>query len=249
MTLGLPQSSEHNSTKEQNKRLVLPQVPAIHNLQIELDIAFRDCYNMADAFRSARLIYRAIEKNDDDLDFIHSLRLESASRATNENRLFKPINRAQSEETATRKRDEAVIGVIICLPISTVGTGADYAEISPQRTIPIGLMDLHPVKKGFEHHRTSDIGIQIAEKYQRKGYGSEALKWILGWAFQHGTFHRVGLKCFSYNPGARRLYERLGFKVDGVDRESVWYDGAWYDEVTLSMLEDEWREKRAAGEM
>jgi RimJ/RimL family protein N-acetyltransferase len=55
--------------------------------------------------------------------------------------------------------------------------------------------------------------------------------------------HRVGISCFSYNPGAKRLYERLGFVYEGAKRESLWYDGGWHDKFTLSMLEDEWRER------
>jgi RimJ/RimL family protein N-acetyltransferase len=108
---------------------------------------------------------------------------------------------------------------------------------------PIGRISLKTGKRGEEHHRAADIGIQIAAEYQRKGYGSEAIKWILEWAFKYGGLHRVGIQCCSYNPGARRLYERLGFVFEGANREAFWYNGGWHDWFTLSTLEDEWREK------
>jgi hypothetical protein len=36
---------------------------------------------MADAFRSQRLVYRAIEDNDEDIEFLHSLCQDYADKA------------------------------------------------------------------------------------------------------------------------------------------------------------------------
>jgi hypothetical protein len=106
---------------------------------------------------------------------------------------------------------------------------------------PIGLIDLHPeAKKDMQHHRNAEVGIQIKEEYQWKGYGTEAIEWILMWAFKYGALHRVAMTSFSYSPGARRLYERLGFVYEGSQREALWFDGGWHDLVFQSMLADEW---------
>lgn len=35
----------------------------------------------------------------------------------------------------------------------------------------------------------------------------------------------------------------MGFKDEGVKRESLWFDGKWWDQVDLGMLEDEYRER------
>ena len=59
------------------------------------------------------------------------------------------------------------------------------------------------------------MGIQICREEQGKGYGSEAIKWVLEWGFLAAGLHRVTIGCFSFNEGARRLYERLGFVVEG----------------------------------
>lgn len=69
------------------------------------------------------------------------------------------------------------------------------------------------------HHRFTEIGIDIAKPYQGKGYGSEAIEWILEWAFMAAGLHRVAIRCFAYNDGARRLCIRLGFKEESVVRE------------------------------
>lgn len=188
---------------------------------------------MADVFKSARLVYRAIEDDDEDTAFIHSLRLEAGSRATNECAMFKPVSKASSAKAAAIIRRETCLGVLICLP---AGDGA---------VKPIGRIDLHPEPdKEMKHHRNAEVGIQIKEEYQRKGYGTEAIEWILEWAFKYGGLHRVGMSSYSWSPGARRLYERIGFVYEGSLREAMWFNGRWYDVVFQSMLEDEWRKRQ-----
>lgn len=45
-----------------------------------------------------------------------------------------------------------------------------------------------------------------------------------------------------YNEGAVRLYEKLGFKREGVEREAIFSNGKFWDIIELGMLEREWRE-------
>ena len=81
-----------------------------------------------------------------------------------------------------------------------------------------------------------------------QGYGSEAIKWVLGWGFRIAGLHRIGVECFSYNAGARELYEgKLGFEFEGREREVLWHNGGWHDLLSFSMLESEWKKTVAVG--
>jgi RimJ/RimL family protein N-acetyltransferase len=195
---------------------------------------------MADAFRSQRLVYRAIEDNEEDIEFLHSLNLESEGRIKNSAVLFKPVNKKYTIEQANRLR-EMFLSVIICLPISSENRERKGSDAAAETLKPIGRACLWKVEEKDRHHLNTNIGIHLASDYQRKGYGSETIKWILNWAFQMAGLHRVGITCFSYNPGARRLYERLGFVYEGSERESLWYDGEWHNNLFLGMLMSEWR--------
>jgi len=192
---------------------------------------------MAEAFQSARLVYRAIEDNEEDIGLLNSLNQESEGRTNNSHAIFKPVNKKFSQQQA-KNFEESFLCVLICLPISVQN---DHSGSSPQYLEPIGRVGLWKIEENFRHHRSANIGIHILAAYQRKGYGSEAINWTLNWAFQMAGMHRVGIASVSYNPGALRLYERLGFAPEGRIRESIWYDGAWYDYVMLGMLENEWR--------
>ena len=72
------------------------------------------------------------------------------------------------------------------------------------------------------------------------GYGTEATQLMLGHAFDTLGLHRIGLSVFEFNQRAIRTYISCGFVMEGRARESIWRDGRWWDELTMSMLSAEW---------
>ena len=107
--------------------------------------------------------------------------------------------------------------------------------------IPVGTMTLEHQFEKLAFHRNADLGIDIAPRYQRRGFGREALEWMLEWAFTHAGLHRVGIRVLGWNEGAKRLYESVGFVVESREREKFWHKGRWWDDFGLGMLEGEWR--------
>jgi RimJ/RimL family protein N-acetyltransferase len=84
--------------------------------------------------------------------------------------------------------------------------------------------------------------ITIGEKDQwGHGYGTEATELMLRHAFQGLGLHRVSLAVFSFNERAIRSYRKVGFTVEGRAREAIFRDGRFWDEITMSILEPEWR--------
>ena len=77
-----------------------------------------------------------------------------------------------------------------------------------------------------------------------KGYGTDATKLMLEHAFTRLGLHRVALSVFSFNERAIRAYRKAGFVVEGRAREAIWRDGRYWDELTMSVLESEWKATR-----
>ncbi len=73
------------------------------------------------------------------------------------------------------------------------------------------------------------------------GYGTEATALMLDHAFNTLGIHRVGLSVFAFNERAIRSYRKVGFVAEGQAREAIWRDGAFHDEIQMSILEHEWR--------
>ena len=102
----------------------------------------------------------------------------------------------------------------------------------------IGFVVLFSIKWASQ---TSSMAIGIGENsYRGKGYGADALRLILNYAFAELNLYRVSLTVMSYNADAIRAYERVGFVKEGVQRGMVKREGQRYDMVLYGILREEW---------
>jgi len=72
-----------------------------------------------------------------------------------------------------------------------------------------------------------------------KGYGSEAIRLLLQYAFDELSLHRIGVRVLAYNQRAIRAYEKCGFIVEGREREAAFVDGLWHDDVMMGIINRE----------
>ncbi|ROV89434.1 hypothetical protein VMCG_10209 [Cytospora schulzeri] len=195
-------------------------------------------------FTSKRLIFRAIEETPEELAFIHPISLDSEGFANSNTGSLVPQSKEDTKKWMAHLQS-CLIAAVICLPPQSSSTpaSADEKRQEPQ-PVPIGLISLTGSSLKTAHHRNANISIDILPGYQRKGYGSEAIKWVLDWGFRLHGLHRIGIESFSHNKGAGRLYEKLGFIPEQQKREAMWYNGGWSDQLGFAMLENEWRDRR-----
>lgn len=202
---------------------------------------------MADIFRSSRLIYRAVE-SDTDLSLFIKMHKDPEMFQNSTARIPVPQN-TEGARRFMKHVEESYLGVVIALPTATATTADNLLQQSETKdlassTTPIGVLFLTGSPTHLAHHRNTDLGIDILPEFQGKGYGSEAIRWALDWAFDTAGMHRMTIRTFEYNEGARRLYPRLGFTPEGATREAVWHAGRFWDKFQWGMLDREWRELR-----
>ncbi len=93
-------------------------------------------------------------------------------------------------------------------------------------------------------HGDTFVGIGIGDReYWDKGYGTDAMRVILRYAFTELNLHRVSLDVFEYNPRAVRSYEKVGFVVEGQVRGALHRDGRRWDEIFMGILREEWERR------
>lgn len=63
-----------------------------------------------------------------------------------------------------------------------------------------------------------EIGISIEEPMRGKGYGTEAVRLLIGWLFSDAGATRVHMPTVPGNVAMRTVAERLGFEADGTIR-------------------------------
>ena len=87
---------------------------------------------------------------------------------------------------------------------------------------------------------TCELGIMIGDKDSwGKGIGSEVCRLVLNYAFEQLNQRKVSLTVYDNNPGAVRLYEKIGFQVEGRLRKHIYADGAYHDKLWMGIFKDE----------
>ncbi|PJI93214.1 GNAT family N-acetyltransferase [Luteimicrobium subarcticum] len=95
--------------------------------------------------------------------------------------------------------------------------------------------------------RSANLRLALLPNYRGRGYGRDAIFQVMRFVFD-GTpevegprLHRLGLDVLGFNPRARMLYESLGFREEGRQRDAVRDGDGWSDVVIMGILEDEFR--------
>lgn len=164
-------------------------------------------------------------------------------------RLAAPIE-ADQAKFAAWTQDDSYLRLLDDDPIKPLSKAsfANFAEASGDdnfyfhlRTlsddIVIGFVVLFNIKWS---NQSAVMAIGIGDKaYRGKGYGQDALKLLLNYAFNELNLHRVGLTVMSYNTDAIKAYERVGFVLEGTQRQAIQRQGKRYDLLTFGILRDE----------
>ena len=100
----------------------------------------------------------------------------------------------------------------------------------------VGLFDLDLVNGG------AGLGIMVGDPGDRgRGHGTDMLEALVGFGFASLRLERIWLDVYDFNPGARRVYERVGFQHEGVLRHARFREGRFVDVHRMAILSDEWR--------
>lgn len=92
---------------------------------------------------------------------------------------------------------------------------------------------------------TMFVGIGEASA-RGKGYGTEASRLICEYGFFFRNLHSIKVEVHSYNDAARRVYERLGFKLVGHLRGANLLNNQRYDEIIMDLLRSECQPRHLA---
>ncbi|MFB3786174.1 MAG: UDP-4-amino-4,6-dideoxy-N-acetyl-beta-L-altrosamine N-acetyltransferase [bacterium] len=135
------------------------------------------------------------------------------------------------------------------LPLSQAGQRRWYEQYSDQASTLVFIIENeagHPIGytllKNLDHkNRQAEIGLHLDPAFQGQGYGTNAFRALIRFGFEELNLHRLALQVFDFNERAIRMYEKLGFRVEGRLREAFFTQGKYCDILLMSLLEGEWR--------
>lgn len=100
----------------------------------------------------------------------------------------------------------------------------------------IGSVGLYKLKP--EHH-CAEAGYQLAHAHWGKGLMQEALNAVVHYAFSELRAHRVEAMTDPRNERSRVLLERCGFSLEGILRESFYWNGVFHGSAVYARLAPE----------
>ena len=89
-------------------------------------------------------------------------------------------------------------------------------------------------------HNNCEIGLDILPKYRGQGYGYKSYMMVLEFLFLHYNMNMVYLKVADFNPDAKKLYLKVGFKETGRLPQFYYRYGKYWDYIIMSMTKKEY---------
>ncbi len=141
--------------------------------------------------------------------------------------------------------------VYMAAPVSDT-TVEDYCQrmMASERDLFLALHDaateqfIGTLKAGTIdfHHGTADIGIMIGEKARwGRGFAADAIGALAQHLFTVLGLLRLTAGAMAINPAMIAVFEKLGFKREGVLRAQDRYDDGLCDHILLGCFQDELR--------
>jgi ribosomal protein S18 acetylase RimI-like enzyme len=112
------------------------------------------------------------------------------------------------------------------------GDGVQFVAVNMGKVV--GWCDIIPNKReGFQHN--GSLGMGVLKAYRRKGIGEQLASAAIKSARKMGL-ERVELEVFASNIPAVKLYEKLGFEVEGVKKSARKIDGKVDDLIQMVLF-------------
>ncbi|HXO72380.1 MAG TPA: GNAT family N-acetyltransferase [Bradyrhizobium sp.] len=98
----------------------------------------------------------------------------------------------------------------------------------------VGWCDVTPIDRPSLTHR-GVLGMGLLPQFRGRGIGAKLIQSTLAAARAFGL-HRVELSVREHNTGAIELYRKIGFTLEGTQRDAILVDGVYEDLVCMAVV-------------
>ena len=171
-------------------------------------------------------MYELIQPSDDDIKLLYSWKIEEKNHES-----------------------------FSCRPVNPVGTFEDYYNKTIKRLDDINQIFMVFVNrktnevlgeiKGFDYNprnHSIEFGYYLPTQNRKKGYGETMIRLFVDKTFDDVRYdlNKLYATTSGNNEASKGVLEKIGFKIDGKNREHYWINGRRYDQFIYSILKKEW---------
>ena len=88
------------------------------------------------------------------------------------------------------------------------------------------------------------IGIQINSMYRKMGYAAATYRMLGNYMFNERRMHKWNSAYLENNEASKALHKKLGFIIEGVQKDMVFHEGRYWDLVLAGITETIFKEKK-----
>ncbi len=165
-------------------------------------------------------------------------------------RAIEPEDNAMLLEMLNDPRTENVLGGA-SYPVSAAGQRKWFESLSGSDSVLRCIIaDRENVGEGLgtvilsdidRKNGTAEIHIKLAPESRGKGYGTDAVRAMVGYAFAEQRLNCVYAQVLSHNAASAQMFRKCGFVHEGVLRQRVYKNGGYADVLSFSVLCGEWK--------
>ena len=90
----------------------------------------------------------------------------------------------------------------------------------------------------YAHSESARLGYSVDAGHWRQGYGKEAVRGVLTYAFTTLGLHRIEAHILEENIASIKLIEALGFTSEGIARHYAKRNGVWEDHIRYALINE-----------
>jgi len=163
--------------------------------------------------------FRVVEKTDlEEIRFEHNQ--ESTLLNLGDPSLVNEIQQINWWDSISKNKNNTVFGIVQLRTKKLIGVWR--------------LQNLDPI------NRTTEVGLDIFEKYQGKGFGKLGYQMIFKYLFENYNIHTIFLRVGAFNTKAISLYKKVGFKETGRITESIFRHGKFWDNIIMCIISNDY---------
>jgi ribosomal-protein-alanine N-acetyltransferase len=118
--------------------------------------------------------------------------------------------------------------------------GFSFVMLDQDEDKLIGRVNLSNVSRGVFQNAT--IGYSIDAACSGKGWMTEAVRWVVRFAFSSLLLHRVQAGVMPHNVPSIRILEKIGFRREGYAERYLNINGQWRDHFIFATTLEEWED-------
>lgn len=100
----------------------------------------------------------------------------------------------------------------------------------------VGTISTHDCDR---RHGTFSYGVHVDAAHRGRGHAGAAIRLVLRHYFGELRYQKANVWVYAFNDASIALHERLGFRLEGRMRRSVFTAGAFHDVLLFGLTDDE----------